>query len=66
MGVAGFSNEDTMENTRIHVGQSMSDKGVFAGKASRTTKVNATTKGRAKCVKRDERGHRRESDAHLR
>jgi cold shock CspA family protein len=47
-----------MENTRIHVGQSVSDKEVFAGKPSRTTKVNATTKGRAKGVKRDERGHR--------
>ena len=47
-----------MENSRTHVGQGTGDADVFSEKPPRTTTLNATTKGRQKGVKRDERGHR--------
>jgi cold shock CspA family protein len=47
-----------METARVHVEQGLSDDDVVARKPLRATKVNSTTKGQAKGVKRSERGHR--------
>jgi cold shock CspA family protein len=47
-----------MEKTRIRFGHAMNDEDVSDGKPSRTSTLNATTKGRSKGAKREERGRR--------